>query len=132
MLIYNAIRNNIKGKRVILVDDSIVRGTTSNKIIKLLRENGAKEVHMLIASPIVKFPCYFGVDIDSKEKLIGWDKNEEQIGKIIGADSLHYLPLEYLIKACNGKKCDYCSACFDGEYPTDVEKFNCGKFLLDI
>ncbi|MBR2967149.1 MAG: amidophosphoribosyltransferase [Clostridia bacterium] len=128
----NAIRNNIKGKRVILVDDSIVRGTTSNKIIKLLRESGAKEVHMLIASPIVKFPCYFGVDIDSKEKLIGWDKNEEQIGKIIGADSLHYLPLEYLIKACNGKKCDYCAACFDGKYPTDVDKFNCGKFLFDI
>ncbi|MBR2970859.1 MAG: amidophosphoribosyltransferase [Clostridia bacterium] len=128
----NAIKNNINGKRLILVDDSIVRGTTSMKIIKLLRDCGAKEVHMLIASPVVKFPCYFGVDIDSKEKLIGWDKTEEEICKIIGADSLHYLPLDYLIKAAGGKKCEYCAACFDGKYPVDMENFNCGKFVLDI
>ncbi len=128
----NAIKNNIKGKRLILIDDSIVRGTTSKKIVTLLRECGAKEVHMLIASPVVKHPCYFGVDIDSKEKLIGNGKSEEEICKIIGADSLHYLPIEYLIKACKGNKCDYCAACFDGEYPIDVDKYNCGKFILEV
>ncbi len=126
----NAIKNNIKGKRLVLIDDSIVRGTTSKKIIKLLRDCGAKEVHMLIASPIVKFPCFFGVDMDSKDKLIGGYRNEEQINEIIGADSLHYLPIEYLIKACGGN--EYCAACFDGKYPVDVEKYNCGKFVLEI
>ncbi len=128
----NAIKNNINGKRLILIDDSIVRGTTSKKIIKLLRDCGAKEVHMLIASPVVKYPCFFGVDMDSRDKLIGGYRTEEEICAIIGADSLHYLPIEYLIKACKGKKCDYCAACFDGKYPVDVEKYNCGKFVLEI
>lgn len=128
----NAIKNNINGKRLILIDDSIVRGTTSKKIIRLLRESGAKEVHMLIASPIVKYPCFFGVDMDTKENLIGGYRDEREICEIIGADSLHYLPIEYLIKACKGDKCDYCAACFDGKYPVDVDKYNCGKFVLEL
>ncbi len=128
----NAIKNNINGKRLVLIDDSIVRGTTSKKIIGLLRESGAKEVHMLIASPVVKYPCFFGVDMESRDKLIGGYRSEEEICKLIGADSLHYLPLEYLIKACKGNKCDFCAACFDGNYPVDVEKYNCGKFVLEV
>lgn len=100
----NAIRGNIKNKRLILIDDSIVRGTTSRKIVQLLRDNGAKEVHMLIASPVVAFPCFFGVDMESKDKLIGGYKNEQEICKAIGADSLHYLPMDCLVKACGGKK----------------------------
>lgn len=128
----NVIKNNIKGKRLVLIDDSIVRGTTSKKIIKLLRDCGAKEVHMLIASPVVKFPCFFGVDMESKDKLIGGYRTVEEINEIIGADSLHYLPIEYLIKACGGERCDYCAACFDGNYPVDVDKYNCGKFVLEI
>ncbi|MCH5163866.1 MAG: amidophosphoribosyltransferase [Clostridiales bacterium] len=128
----NAIKNNINGKRLVLIDDSIVRGTTSKKIIKLLRDSGAKEVHMLIASPIVKYPCFFGVDMDSRDKLIGGYRSEEEICEIIGADSLHYLPIEYLIKAAKGNRCEYCAACFDGNYPIEVDKYNCGKFVLEI
>lgn len=128
----NAIKNNIKGKRLILIDDSIVRGTTSRKIVQLLRDNGAKEVHMLIASPIVAFPCFFGVDMESKDRLIGGYQGEEAICKAIGADSLHYLPMEYLVKACGGTKGDFCTACFDGDYPIDITKYNCGKFVLEL
>lgn len=128
----NAMRSNIKGKRLILIDDSIVRGTTSRKIVSLLRENGAKEVHMLIASPIVAFPCFFGVDMESKDRLIGGYQGEEEICKAIGADSLHYLPMECLTKACGGKKSDFCTACFDGDYPIEADKYNCGKFVLEI
>lgn len=128
----NAMRSNIKGKRLILIDDSIVRGTTSKKIVSLLRENGAKEVHMLIASPIVAFPCFFGVDMESKDRLIGGYQGEEAICKAIGADSLHYLPMECLTKACGGKKSDFCTACFDGDYPIEADKYNCGKFVLEI
>ena len=128
----NAIRGNIKNKRLILIDDSIVRGTTSRKIVQLLRDNGAKEVHMLIASPVVAFPWFFGVDMESKDKLIGGYKNEQEICKAIGADSLHYLPMDCLVKACGGKKEDFCTACFDGDYPIAIEKYNCGKFVLEI
>ncbi len=128
----NAIRNNINGKRLILIDDSIVRGTTSKKIVQLLRDNGAKEVHMLIASPIVAFPCFYGVDIESKDVLIGAYKNEQEICEAIGADSLHFIPMEDMVKACGGDKCDFCTACFDGDYPIDMTKYNTGGFKLDI
>lgn len=128
----NAIKENIKGKRLILIDDSIVRGTTSRKIVQLLRDNGAKEVHMLIASPIVAFPCFFGVDMESKDRLIGGYQGEEAICKAIGADSLHYLPMEYLVKACGAEKKDFCTACFDGDYPIEIDRYNCGKFVLEL
>lgn len=125
----NAFRSNIKGKRLILIDDSIVRGTTSRKIINLLRANGAKEVHMVVGSPPVKFPCFFGVDMQTREQLIGAFKSEEDICKEIGADSLHYIPLEMLIKSCGGG--NFCAACFDGNYPMEVEGTDeQGKFSL--
>lgn len=125
----NAFRSNIKGKRLILIDDSIVRGTTSKKIIKLLRQNGAKEVHMIVASPIVKYPCYFGVDMDTKEQLIGGYRDKDEICKIIGADSLNYIPLELLIKACGGG--GFCTGCFDGNYAMTVEKYYCQKLMFE-
>lgn len=128
----NAIKANVQGKRIVLIDDSIVRGTTSRKIVQLLRDNGAKEVHMLIASPIVAFPCFFGVDMESKDRLIGGYKNEKEICAAIGADSLHYLPMSELVRACGADKCDFCTACFDGEYPIDIDKYNCGKFVLEV
>ena len=116
----NAFRSNIKGKRLILIDDSIVRGTTSRKIISLLRASGAKEVHMLVGSPPVKCPCYFGVDMETRDQLIGAYKSEEEICKEIGADSLHYIPLDLLVKSCGGGP--YCTACFDGNYPMEVDE----------
>ena len=99
---------------------------------EFLYQSGAKEVHMLIASPIVAFPCFFGVDMESKDRLIGGHQGEEAICKAIGADSLHYLPMECLTKACGGKKSDFCTACFDGDYPIEADKYNCGKFVLEI
>ncbi len=116
----NAFRSNIKGKRLILIDDSIVRGTTSRKIISLLRASGATEVHMLVGSPPVKCPCYFGVDMETKDQLIGAYKSEEEICKEIGADSLHYIPLDLMVKSCGGGP--YCTACFDGNYPMDISE----------
>lgn len=114
----SAIDENLKGKRVILVDDSIVRGTTSGRIVKLLRDAGAKEVHMRISSPPFLNPCYYGTDIDSREHLIACKHSVDEIAEIIGADSLGYLPVEDLheLAGCH----DYCDACFTGNYPTRV------------
>ena len=108
----------VRGKRVVLVDDSIVRGTTSGRIVKLLRDAGAKEIHMRISSPPFLHPCYYGTDIDSEEHLIACKYSVEETAKIIGADSLGYLPKEKLGELIDSA--DYCSACFDGVYPTKV------------
>lgn len=114
----SAIEESVKDKRVILIDDSIVRGTTSGRIVKLLREAGAKEIHMRISSPPFLHPCYYGTDIDSEEHLIACQHNIEEIAHIIGADSLGYLPVEELCSMIGSS--NYCSACFDGDYPTAV------------
>ena len=115
-----AIEENIKGKRIVLVDDSIVRGTTSGRIVKLLKDAGAKEIHMRISSPPFLHPCYYGTDIDSEENLIACKYSIEEITKIIGVDSLGYLPVENIKDMIEGES--YCSACFDGCYPTAVPK----------
>ena len=114
----SAIEDTVRGKRVVLVDDSIVRGTTSGRIVRLLREAEAKEVHMRISSPPFLHPCYYGTDIDSEEHLIACRYTVPQIGEKIGADSLGYLPLDSLGQLTGGQGC--CSACFSGEYPTAV------------
>ncbi len=115
-----AIEENVRGKRVVLVDDSIVRGTTSGRIVKLLRDAGAKEIHMRISSPPFLHPCYYGTDIDSEENLIACKHSVEEIAEIIGADSLGYLPVETLKEMIGNE--NYCCACFDGSYPTPVPK----------
>ncbi len=114
----SVIKENIKGKKVILVDDSIVRGTTSGRIVKLLKDAGAKEIHMRISSPPFLHPCYYGTDIDSEENLIACNHSAEEIAEIIGADTLGYLPAESLKDML--KNNFYCSACFDGNYPTAI------------
>ena len=108
----------IEGKRVVLVDDSIVRGTTSKRIVKLLREAGAKEIHMRISAPPFLHPCYYGTDIDSEENLIACHHSMEEIAELIGVDTLGYLPVEKLDKLVESKH--YCAACFNGEYPTQI------------
>ena len=110
----------VKGKRVVLIDDSIVRGTTSARIVTLLKNAGAKEIHMRISAPPFLYPCYYGTDIDSQDHLIACHHSVEEIAKIIGVDSLGYLPLENLESLCGST--DYCSACFSGRYPTEVPK----------
>ena len=114
----SVIEENVRDKRVILIDDSIVRGTTSGLIVKLLKEAGAKEVHMRISSPPFLYPCYYGTDIDSSEHLIACKHSVEEIGNIIGVDSLGYLPVNELKSLINSE--DYCSSCFDGNYPTKI------------
>lgn len=133
---HNANMSVLKDKRVILVDDSIVRGTTSKKIVAMVRAAGAKEVHMCIASPPTTDPCFYGVDTPSKEKLIAASHSIEEIAKVIGADSLHFLSLEGLYKAMHkkerSKECpQYCDACFSGEYPIPItDKVGCGASLV--
>lgn len=114
----SAITDAVKGKRVVLIDDSIVRGTTSGRIVKLLREAGAKEIHMRISSPPFLHPCYYGTDIDSEEHLIACKHTIPEIAYIIGADSLGYLPVESLRKLTGN--CEFCDACFAGKYPTKI------------
>ena len=110
----------VKGKRVVLIDDSIVRGTTSARIVTLLKNAGAKQIHMRISAPPFLYPCYYGTDIDSQDHLIACHHSVKEIAKIIGVDSLGYLPLENLESLCGST--DYCSACFSGRYPTEVPK----------
>lgn len=117
----NPIANVVKGKRVILIDDSIVRGTTSERIVKLLRDAGAIEVHMRVSAPPFINPCYYGTDIDSKENLIACKYTIEEIAKKIGADSLGYLSVDGVKKiGYVNEKSGFCVACFDGKYPTEI------------
>jgi len=102
----------------VLIDDSIVRGTTSSRIVRLLREAGAREIHMRISAPPFLHPCYYGTDIDSEEHLIASKHSVEETARLLGADSLGYLPLSALPALVGG--IGYCSACFDGDYPTAV------------
>lgn len=115
----NPISETVKGKRVVLVDDSIVRGTTCARIVKLLREAGATEVHMRSSAPPFLNPCYYGTDIDSRDMLIACNHSIEEIKDIIGADSLGYLNVEHLPMLIGTSECEgYCDACFSGKYPT--------------
>ncbi|MEG0915090.1 MAG: amidophosphoribosyltransferase, partial [Christensenellaceae bacterium] len=118
----NAMKRNVHGKKLILIDDSIVRGTTSKKIVEMLKLAGAREVHMQISSPPVKCPCFFGIDTPSHEQLIGSKNSVEEIRKIIGADTLNYLSIEDLLKTVEGAGCNFCTGCFDGNYPLDIKK----------
>ncbi len=110
------VRSVVEGKSIALIDDSIVRGTTSGKIISLLRENGAKEVHMRIASPPVRYPCFFGIDIPTREELIANNREIDEVKNLIGADSLMYLSLEDLYSLTSPFKNDFCYACFRGDH----------------
>ncbi len=130
---FSALKRNVRGKRVLLVDDSIVRGTTSKRIVEMLRTAGAKEVHIRVSSPPVMHPCFFGIDTSSYEQLIGANHSVEEIRKFIGADSLSYLSIEDLLKTVEGAACNFCAGCFNGKYPEDVSALTRrdGKKLLD-
>ena len=111
----NPVRTLLEGKRVVLIDDSIVRGTTSRKIVRMIRNAGAKEVHMRVSCPPTVSPCFYGVDTPSKKELIAANKSVDEIREFIGADSLAYLSLEGMKKACaDGEKTTYCTACYTG------------------
>lgn len=118
----NPLRANISGKRIVLVDDSIVRGTTSAKIVSVLRDAGAKEVHLRISSPPFIHSCHFGTDIDAEEHLIANKHTLSEITDCIGADSLGYISVDGLKRACEGCSFGYCTGCFNGNYPVDPDK----------
>lgn len=122
----------LAGKRVIVIDDSIVRGTTSRKIINMIRRAGAKEIHLRISSPPTTDPCFYGIDTPSKEELIASHNDVESIRKFVGADSLGYLSVEALYRAVESKPGRFCDACFTGNYPLGRPSLYNGKKQLDI
>jgi amidophosphoribosyltransferase len=118
---FNALPEVLEGKRVALIDDTIVRGTTSKPIIDLLRQNGAREVHMRVHAPPIKWPCYLGVDMAKRSELIAAQMSIEEIGERIGADSIGYLSLEGLLRAINAGRDCFCTGCLTGQYPVPVQ-----------
>lgn len=128
----NPLKDVLAGKRVVMVDDSIVRGTTSRKIVKALRDAGATEVHMRISSPPVTHPCFYGIDTDNQDQLIAATKSVEEIKEQIGVDSLAYLSWEGMLKETEENTNHFCSACFTGDYPIDVpDAIKRSKLMLE-
>ena len=127
----NALRANIEGKSVIIIDDSIVRGTTSRKIVKMLREGGAREVHMMASSPVVRHPCHLGIDIETYSQLIGANKSVKEICDYIGADSLTYMTVDQLKESCSGCAHGFCTGCFDGKYPYSLDDYQADKLKFE-
>ena len=117
-----AVRSAVEGKRVVMIDDSIVRGTTCRHLVDMLREAGAREVHMLVSSPPFRFPCFYGTDVSSGEALIACRLTVEETAREIGADSLGYLSLESVVKIAEQAACGFCTACFSGVYPHEDEQ----------
>lgn len=117
----NTIPELVQAKRIVMVDDSIVRGTTSKKLVQMLREAGAAEIHMLIASPPTKYSCFYGINTSKKEELIANTMEVEDIAKFIGADSLHYISMEGMVSALERNEDFFCAACFSGHYPIPVD-----------
>jgi amidophosphoribosyltransferase len=118
---FNPLPQVLKGQRMVVVDDSIVRGTTTPKVMNLLRRAGAKEIHMRVCAPPIKYPCFFGVDMATRKELIASHKSVEEIRQFIGADSLGYLSLDGLMKSVNLPRDSFCTACFTGDYPIPVQ-----------
>ena len=116
----NVLRHSVQGKRVVIIDDSIVRGTTAQRIVKLLREAGATQVHMRLSSPPFKHPCYFGTDIPNRDALMAHRHSTEEMARIIGVDSLGFLNVEACDKLARGAQTGFCKGCFTGEYPAVI------------
>jgi len=116
----NPMREMLEGRRVVVVDDSIVRGTTSRKIVRMVRSAGASEVHMRISSPPIQWPCYYGIDTPTRKELIGASHDVEEIRRYLAADTLGYLSLDGMLKATGTDPNQYCHACFTGNYRVGV------------
>ncbi|MDD2443766.1 MAG: amidophosphoribosyltransferase [Desulfotomaculaceae bacterium] len=128
----NPVRDVLEGKRVVVVDDSIVRGTTSCRIVRMIRDCGAKEVHFCLSSPPIRKSCYYGIDTSDEDELIAASKSAEEIGKFIDADGIHFLSLEGLLGIFGEKRHDFCTACFSGNYPVEIPTLHeCGKYDLE-
>ena len=124
---FNPVKGVLKNKRIVIVEDSIVRGTTLKHLVRMVRNAGASEIHVRVSSPPIKYPCYYGMDFPTKRELIASNMSVEQIGKYLEVDTLSYLTLEGLLNSVPREDCGYCTACFSGDYPIvpgrEVRKF---------
>jgi amidophosphoribosyltransferase len=126
----NPLPDSIRGKRLVVIDDSIVRGTTTKQVVSMLREAGATEVHIRVTCPPLQWPCFYGIDMPTRQELIAADLTVDQIRAYVGADSLGYLSLDGMVGSAGGSRDSFCSACFDGEYPIAIPE-GAGKFVLE-
>jgi amidophosphoribosyltransferase len=129
---FNPVPEVVAGKRLIVVDDSIVRGTTDRQIVQMLRDAGAAEVHLRISAPPIKHPCHYGIDMSSREEMIAHGRTVDEIAEELGADSLHYLSLEGVYEAVGVSRDAHCDACFTGDYPLPGTEEANGKFDLEL
>jgi amidophosphoribosyltransferase len=128
---FNPLPDVIAGKRLIVVDDSIVRGNTTRQIVQMLREAGAAEIHLRISAPPIKHPCHYGIDMSTRVEMIAHDRTVEQVAAELGCDSLHYLSLAGVYEAVGGERSEHCDACFSGEYPLGEGERGGGKDALE-
>jgi amidophosphoribosyltransferase len=128
---FNPLPEVIAGKRLVVVDDSIVRGNTTRQIVQMLRDGGAAEVHMRISAPPIKHPCHYGIDMSTREEMIAHGRTTDEVAAELGCDSLHYLSLEGVYEAVGGTRATHCDACFSGEYPLAGSDGASGKFALE-
>jgi amidophosphoribosyltransferase len=128
---FNPLPEVIAGKRLVVVDDSIVRGNTTRQIVQMLRDSGAAEVHMRISAPPIVNPCHYGIDMSTREEMIAHDRTTEEVAAELGCDSLHYLSLDGVYEAIEGEPATHCDACFSGRYPLDRTSEANGKFALE-
>ena len=128
---FNPLAEVVKDKRLVVVDDSIVRGNTTRQIVQMLRDAGAAEVHMRISAPPIKHPCHYGIDMSTREELIAHGRSVAEVCAEIGADSLHYLSLEGVYEAVGQSRETHCDACFSGDYPLAGTEDASGKFALE-
>ena len=128
---FNPLREVVEGQRLIVVDDSIVRGNTMPGIVQMLREAGAAEVHIRISSPPIKHPCHYGIDMSTREEMIAHGRTVEEICEELGADSLHYLSLEGVYEAIGADRTSHCDACFSSQYPLEGTDAANGKHALE-
>ena len=129
---FNPLPEVVAGKRLIVVDDSIVRGNTTRQIVQMLREAGAAEIHLRISAPPIKHPCHYGIDMSSREEMIAHGRTVEEVAEELGADSLHYLSLEGVYEAVGVSRDAHCDACFSGEYPLPGTEQANGKYDLEL
>jgi amidophosphoribosyltransferase len=128
---FNPLPEVVEGKRLIVVDDSIVRGNTTRQIVQMLREAGAAEIHLRISAPPIKHPCHYGIDMSTREEMIAHGRTVEEVAAELGTDSLHYLSLEGVYEAIGGSRGEHCDACFSGEYPLEGTESANGKHALE-
>jgi amidophosphoribosyltransferase len=129
---FNPLPEVVAGKRLVVVDDSIVRGNTTRQIVQMLRDAGAAEVHMRISAPPIRNPCFYGIDMSTREEMIAHGRTTEEVAAELGADSLHYLTLDGVYEAVNGSAETHCDACFSGHYPLEDGDSSNGKYALEL